>query len=273
MLRASDVTKSYAARHGRGSVIAVDHATVEVAPGQFVAVVGESGSGKSTLSRILLGLIRADSGTVTLGGESLRDIHRRDRLEFSRTVQCVLQDPSGSLNPRKTIRRTLTDVIRLHRVAQGREAIDAKIEEVLSLVRLPTDAGFIDRLPNQLSGGQRQRVLIARALVVGPQLIVADEAVSALDAVVKAGVLEVMDEMRERLGVGYLFITHDLPVVKKVATYVYVMKSGVIVEEGPTAEIFENPQNDYTRMLLAASPDLDQALARFHASPVTAPTG
>ncbi|MEN2742517.1 ATP-binding cassette domain-containing protein [Microbacterium sp. X-17] len=263
MLRAVDVTKSFASRHGRGEVIAVDHATVEVAPGQFVAVVGESGSGKTTLSRILLGLIRPDSGAVTLDDEDIRSMRRRDRLAFSRAVQCVLQDPSGSLNPRKTVRQALADVISLHGVAKGRSAVDAKVEEALSLVRLPTDPDFTERLPSQLSGGQRQRVLIARAIVVNPRLIIADEAVSALDAVVKAGVLDVMDEMRERLGVGYLFITHDLPVVRKVATYVYVMKSGVIVEEGPTAEIFANAQHEYTRMLLEASPDLDQALARF----------
>src|SRR5688500_11750396 len=178
------------------------------------------------------------------------------RTHYRRSVQAVLQDPAGSLNPRKSVERTIGEVIRLHGIARTRPDVRARVLEVLELVGMSPAQPFLDRYPHELSGGQRQRVLIARAISLDPRIIVADEAVSALDASVKAGVLRVMVDLKDRLGVGYVFITHDLPLVKKVADHVYVMRSGRIVEGGPKDEIFSAPSHDYTRTLLAAAPIL-----------------
>lgn len=256
LLEAKNVSKVF--RGGRTStpVLAVKDATLRARPGEFVAIVGESGSGKSTLARMLLDLIPASSGSVELDGVPVASMSTMERMMFRRSVQAVLQDPAGSLNPRKNVERTISEVIRLHAIAKTRQGIREKVVDVLQLVGMTPAEPFLDRFPHELSGGQRQRVLIARAIALNPRIIVADEAVSALDASVKAGVLRVMADLKEQLGVGYVFITHDLPVVKKVADYVYVMKTGHIVEEGTKDLIFSNPSHEYTRTLLAASPVL-----------------
>ncbi|WP_396642249.1 ABC transporter ATP-binding protein [Microbacterium sp.] len=250
------MTKSFRGRRGGGQVVAVREATLRAEPGQFVAIVGESGSGKSTLARLLLDLIPATGGSVELDGKDVSRLTRAERREYRRRVQAVLQDPAGSLNPRKRVEQTIGEVVRLHKIARGRDAIRQKVTEALELVGMEPAERFLDRFPHELSGGQRQRVLIARAISLDPRIIVADEAVSALDASVKAGVLRVMADLTQTIGVGYVFITHDLPVVRKVADYVYVMKSGDIVEEGPKDRLFADPQHPYTRTLLAASPEL-----------------
>lgn len=248
----------------RGGVAkpAVDNVSIEVAPGDFTAIVGESGSGKSTVARMMLGLIAPDQGEVTFDGTSVTRMDRRGRMAFRSAVQCVLQDPSAALNPRRSVREILAEVIDLHGVATGRAGIDAKVHEALELVDLMPTGRYIDRLPHQLSGGQRQRVLIARAVILRPSIIVADEAVSALDVSVKAGVLNLLNRLRSELGIGYLFITHDLPVVHKVAQQVYVMRDGRIVEHAAVKDVFESPQTEYTRELLAAAPRPDPAAAR-----------
>ncbi|NEE00458.1 ABC transporter ATP-binding protein [Phytoactinopolyspora halotolerans] len=256
LLEASNASKTFRARRGGTSVDAVVNANLQARPGDFVAIVGESGSGKSTLARMLLGLIPATSGSVALDGTDLASMSKTQRIRYRRTVQAVLQDPAGSLNPRKTVGRIVGEVVRLHNIARGRDAVVDTVAETLELVGMVPAASFLGRFPHELSGGQRQRVLIARAIVLGPRIIVADEAVSALDASVKAGVLQLMDDLRRRLGVGYVFITHDLPVVKKVAEYVYVMKSGEIVEEGTKDQIFTAPEHPYTTTLLSAAPTL-----------------
>ncbi|HWL60913.1 MAG TPA: ATP-binding cassette domain-containing protein [Microbacteriaceae bacterium] len=258
-LEVRDASKVFRARRGGSAVVAVDGATLVGRDGEFIAIVGESGSGKSTLARMLLGLIPATSGSIQLDGVELASMTAAQRQHYRRSVQAVLQDPAGSLNPRKTIRQTISEIVRLHGVARGRRAVDDTVADALEMVGLNPPAAFLDRFPNELSGGQRQRVLIARAIVLRPQLIVADEAVSALDASVKAGVLRLMTDLKDRLGLGYVFITHDLPVVKKVADYVYVMQSGRIVEHGPKDKIFTAPDHPYTQTLLAASPVLDLA--------------
>ena len=263
-LEARDVTKVFGSRRARSGghgVVAVNKATMKVEPGDFVAIVGESGSGKSTLARILLQLIDATEGEVLLDGKDVSKMSRKEMTQFRTAVQCVLQDPSGSLNPRKTIGRLLGEVIRFHKVATTKSAVEELVMESLRTVGLTPERRYMERYPHELSGGQRQRVLLARALVLKPQIIIADEAVSALDVSVKAGVLRLMNELRENLGIGYVLITHDLPVVRKVASYVYVMRRGEIVEEGPTEQLFESPQHEYTQTLLAAAPDLDAALA------------
>lgn len=257
-LEARNVSKTF----HRGSKKAVDDVSIAVGPGDFVAVVGESGSGKSTLARLLLGLLPADEGAVEWNGTSLKSMNHRERLAFRSSVQCVLQDPSAALNPRKTVGRILSEVITLHSMAEGRRAVEAKVAEALDKVELTPASGYMNRLPHELSGGQRQRVLIARAIALDPEIIVADEAVSALDVSVKVGVLKLLMRLREEMDLGFIFITHDLPVVKKVADHVYVMRHGRVVEQAPTSELFSSPVEDYTRELLAASPAPDPVEAR-----------
>jgi len=260
MIEVTNASKVFRSRRGGAPVNAVVDANLTAQRGEFVAIVGESGSGKSTLARMLLGLIPATSGSITINGINVDQMNAAQRKDYRRTVQAVLQDPSGSLNPRKTVGRTIGEIVRLHSIARGRDEVHAKVLEALELVGLSPAEPFIHRFPQELSGGQRQRVLIARAIVLNPQIIVADEAVSALDASVKAGVLRLMNALTERLGVGYVFITHDLPVVKKVADRVYVMKDGEIVESGPTRQIFDDPQHPYTQSLLASELVLESVL-------------
>jgi len=251
LLEAKNVSKIFQARRTSRPVQAVADASLKARPGQFVAIVGESGSGKSTLARILLDLIPATSGTVELDGTPVAAMTAEQRKAYRRCVQAVFQDPAGSLNPRKKVERIVGEVIRLHRIATTRDEVRQKVLDVLELVGM--SERFLERYPHELSGGQRQRVLIARAIALNPRIVIADEAVSALDASVKAGVLRVMADLKDRLGVGYVFITHDLPVVKKVADYVYVMRAGRIVEEGPKEAIFTSPSHPYTQALLAAT--------------------
>lgn len=257
LLETTAACKSFGGRRGTQVVHAVKEVDLEARPGEFVTIVGESGSGKSTLARLLLGLIPLTSGDVRLDGRSLTAMSRSERQYYRRSVQAVLQDPAGSLNPRKTVGKAIGEVVRLHRIATGRDAVRRTVLEALSLVGLDPPEAFLDRHPGALSGGQRQRVLIARAIVLEPRIIIADEAVSALDASVKASVLRLMDDLRQRMGVGYVFITHDLPVVRKVADRVYVMKSGEIVESGPLERVFDAPEHPYTAELLASAASLD----------------
>lgn len=264
-LSARSVSKTFGRSRRFGSDApkrAVDNVSIGVAPGDFTAVVGESGSGKSTLARILLGLIPYDEGSVTFGGTPLDEMNRRTKIHYRSAVQCVLQDPSAALNPRRSVREILAEVISLHRLADTRAGVNEKVHEALTLVDLVPTQKFVERYPHQLSGGQRQRVLIARAVILQPSIIIADEAVSALDVSVKAGILKLLNRLRSEFGIGYLFITHDLPVVRKVASHVYVMKDGRVVEEAPTQQLFDDPGTEYTRELLAAAPRPDPAAAR-----------
>lgn len=251
-------------RSGADAPKAVDGVTISVAPGDFTAIVGESGSGKSTMARIMLGLIEPDrdGGTVTYDGVPLADMSRAQAMKFRSSVQCVLQDPSAALNPRKSVRQVIAEVVKLHGIAKSKADIEAKVHEALAIVDLEPTAMYADRYPHQLSGGQRQRVLIARAVILNPAVIIADEAVSALDVSVKASILNLLNRLRKELNIGYLFITHDLPVVQKVADYVYVMKSGQVVEEASKDQLFAAPKTTYTKELLAAAPLPDPKLAR-----------
>ncbi|MGO1411276.1 MAG: ATP-binding cassette domain-containing protein [Microbacterium sp.] len=257
LLETEAVTKVFGGRRGAAKLRAVDGVTLKAEPGKFVAIVGESGSGKSTLARMMLDLMRPTSGRVLFDGEPLDSLRGEAHRSFRRSVQAVLQDPSGALNPRKTVVRAIGEVIRLHAMARSAADVQRRVCDALEQVGMNPAELFLDRYPHELSGGQRQRVLIARALVLEPQIIIADEAVSALDASVKAGVLRVMVDISQRLGIGYVFITHDLPVVRKVADEVCVMKDGAVVEHGPKNAIVHDPQHPYTRTLLAAAPELD----------------
>ncbi|MFC7403043.1 ATP-binding cassette domain-containing protein [Citricoccus sp. GCM10030269] len=256
LLEAVEVSKTFRSRRTAAPVHAVQNASLQARPGEFIAIVGESGSGKSTLARILLDLIEPTSGSVQWDGQEISSMDRAEHQAYRRNVQAVLQDPAGSLNPRKRVVQAIGEVIRLHGMARSSADVGRRVAEVLDLVGMTPGRDFMDRFPHELSGGQRQRVLIARAIALDPKIIVADEAVSALDASVKAGVLAIMADLKERLGVGYVFITHDLPVVRKVADHVYVMRHGRIVEHGPKDAIFADPSHPYTQELLAAAPAL-----------------
>ncbi|MGK4585391.1 ABC transporter ATP-binding protein [Kitasatospora sp. HPMI-4] len=234
-----------------GAVRAVDDVSFTLAAGGSLGIVGESGSGKTTTARIIVGLEQADEGQVTVQDRARtgRARGRAERLARAREVQMVFQDPYLSLDPRTSVEAVLRETLRLHFPGTDH---GARIRELLDQVGLGTRAA--DALPRQLSGGQRQRVAIARALAVEPAVVVLDEAVAALDVSVQAQVLNLLADIREQTGVGYLFITHDLGVVRCVTDDVIVMRHGRIVEAGPTAQVLGSPQHAYTRLLLESVP-------------------
>jgi oligopeptide transport system ATP-binding protein len=229
---------------------AVDGVDLELARGETLGLVGESGCGKSTLGRCIVGLYRPTTGTIRFAGEALQA--DRDRAG-RRRIQMVFQDPYASLNPRMTVRQTLSELLRAHEVVP-KDAVDARCRELLELVGLPERA--LDAHPRQFSGGQRQRVSIARALALEPDVLVADEPVSALDVSVQATVLNLLEELRDRLGLTVLLIAHNMSVVRHVCDRVAVMYLGRIVETAATDELFANPRHPYTQGLLKAVPRL-----------------
>jgi oligopeptide/dipeptide ABC transporter ATP-binding protein len=229
---------------------AVDGVDLDVGRGEMVGLVGESGCGKSTLGRCIVGLYEPTAGTIRYDDQELRvDRARSER----RRIQMVFQDPYSSLNPRMTVRQTLAELLRAHAMVP-RDAVDARCRELLDLVGLSSRA--LDAHPRQFSGGQRQRVSIARALALEPELLVADEPVSALDVSVQATVLNLLEELREKLGLGVLLIAHNMAVVRHVCDRVAVMYLGRIVETAATDELFTSPRHPYTQGLLKAVPRL-----------------
>ncbi len=236
---------------GRGKAVpAVADADFELGHGETLGLVGESGSGKSTLARCAVRLLQPEEGKILLHGVDLRPLSSSAMKPYRKKIQMVFQDPFASLNPRKTIGQIITEGPRTH--GEALEAAMSRARDLLRLVGL--DAGAIDRYPHEFSGGQRQRVGIARALAMEPEILIADEPVSALDVSVQAQVLELLAEIRRRLGLTMLFITHDLRVAAQICDRVAVMQRGRIVEIGPTAQIFTDPQHPYTRDLLNAIP-------------------
>lgn len=231
---------------------AVDGVSLALYPGEVVAVVGESGSGKTTLGRMMLGLLAPTEGTIHYQGQDIAGLQGEAWRQFRRDVQVVFQDTGASLNPRHSIGHSIGLPLR-HNLGLDAAATAAEVDRLLDQVGLPA-THFRDRLPNELSGGQRQRVGIARALASKPALIVADEPVSALDVSVRAQILRLMADLREHERLAYLFITHDLGVVRALADRVVVMLQGKVVEAGPADQVLQDPQHDYTRQLLAATP-------------------
>jgi peptide/nickel transport system ATP-binding protein len=247
VLHASGLQKTYAAPDGKQRH-ALAGVSIGLRRGETLGIVGESGSGKTTLSRILLGLETADSGSVHWNGQAWQSLSAAQKRQHRRRVQVVFQDTLGCFDPRYTVDRVLDEALAAAGVARG--ARRQRILELLDLVRL--DASCISRRPIQLSGGQRQRLAIARALAAEPEVLVCDEPVSALDVSVQAQVLDLLADLKQRLGLSCLFISHDLGVVRRICDQVAVMKDGLIVEQGPADELYAQPRHPYTRMLLAA---------------------
>jgi peptide/nickel transport system ATP-binding protein len=231
--------------------MAVDSVSFAIPKGSTTALVGESGSGKSTVARLILKLEQATSGSITVDGKDVATLNGRDLLALRRQMQPVFQDPFGSLDPLYNIGATIGEPLVTHRVGTRKQQ-RARVLELLDQVALPST--LVDRYPNELSGGQRQRIAIARALALKPEIMVLDEAVSALDVLVQAQILALLSELQHELGLTYLFITHDLAVVRLVADNVCVMSKGRIVEAATTNEVFDNPREEYTKELLAAIP-------------------
>lgn len=257
-------------------VHAVEDVSFTVGRGEVVGLVGESGSGKSTLGRLALRLLDLTSGSVRLNGEPIEHLGQRALRPLRRRAQMVFQDPYASLNPRLRVASIIGEALDAHGLAQG-EARRARIAELLELVGLQPD--HADRYPHEFSGGQRQRIGIARALAVQPGMLVCDEAVAALDVSIQAQILNLFMDLRERLGLTYLFISHDLGVIEHVCDRVVVMYLGRVVETAAVGELFARPHHPYTRALLAEIPRLDLRRTRFAAlageipSPVNPPAG
>lgn len=253
LLDISNVSVEYPGR-GRGKTFrALDNVSLNVFQGECVGLVGESGSGKTTLGRAVLGLAPVTEGKILFQGRDIAHAARGERKQLAADIQVVFQDPFTSLNPSLTVEQILTEPLTVRKVNR-REAIN-RVEELFDLVRLPQDSGR--RLPREFSGGQRQRIAIARALALNPKLIVCDEPVSALDLSTQARVLELFREIQERTGVAYLFVSHDLEVVRHISHRVAVMYRGEIVEFGDGDQVTSRPQHPYTQRLFFAAPVAD----------------
>jgi len=249
-MRLSGIVKHYGTR--ARPVVAVDGVDLQVAKGETLAIVGESGSGKSTLARIMTGLEPPTRGTVEYDGAPLQPGSLRWRRAFAAQVQLVFQSATYSLNPLKTVRAAIEAPLRVAGMPAAERA--ARVRELLDIVELKPYDSFAERFPRQLSGGQRQRVVIARAIALRPQLLVADEPVSSLDVSVRNQILNLMLDLKERYGFSMVLITHDLGVARGMADRIAVMQSGRIVETGTAAQVFEAPTHPYTRALLEAVP-------------------
>jgi len=261
LLTARELRKTY--RRGGGvfseesagaRFTAVDGVSFEVAHGETFAVVGESGCGKTTLARMLLRLIEPDSGEVCFGGRDLLALGGEELRAERRQMQMIFQDPFASLNPRMRVGEIVSEPLAIHEPALSAKDRLARTASILQRVGLNEDA--LQRYPHEFSGGQRQRIGIARALILQPKLIVADEPVSALDVSVAAQVLLLLQELQREFSLTYIFISHSLPVVAQIATRIAVMRAGQFVEVGPTERVLRQPKDEYTRELLSAVPEL-----------------
>jgi oligopeptide/dipeptide ABC transporter ATP-binding protein len=238
-----------------GTVRAIDGVSLDLAAGEVLGVVGESGSGKSTLGRALLGLVKPSGGSITYRGQSIGDLRERELRPLRRKLQMVFQDPHASLNPSMTVGRAISDALRIHGMNAGNR--DAAVAEALGWVGLTPAARFASKYPAELSGGQKQRAVIARAIALGPELLVADEPISMLDMSVRAKILGLLENLKHELSLTYVYITHDLASARFFCDRIAIMYLGKIVEIGPTKEIFETPRHPYTKALLEAVPDPD----------------
>jgi ABC-type glutathione transport system ATPase component len=247
------ITKVYPGRGGASDVSAVSGVDVVLEDGDSLGIVGESGCGKSTLGRILVGLEQPTTGEVRVAGATIATLRKQRTL--ARHIQLVFQDPFSSLNPRLTVAAAIGEVLKVHGIGANAAERRQRALDLLAMVSLGSQ--FIDRLPSEMSGGQAQRVAIARALAPEPRVLILDEPTSALDVSVRAEVVNLLLDLRARLRLSYLFISHDMAVIRHVSDRVAVMNAGVFVETGATAEVFSLPQDPYTRLLLEAVPVAD----------------
>lgn len=261
LLNIKDVEVTYKGKGLKKDFKALKGVSLDIRAGECVGLVGESGSGKTTLGRAVLGLAPVTAGSITMEGKEIAHASRAERKELARDIQVVFQDPYSSLNPAMSIEQILTEPLLVRDVSKS--AAQQRVRELLDSVGLPTDAA--DRRPREFSGGQRQRIAIARALALDPKLIVCDEPVSALDLTTQSRVLDLFLEIQERTGVSYLFISHDLAVVRHLSHRVAVMYQGEIVEWGDGEQVTSNPQHAYTKRLMMAAPvpnPVEQAVRR-----------
>jgi len=278
LLHTEDLTKVYQISagifKGKKSLTAANGISLDINLGEVVGLVGESGCGKSTIAKIIMGLEKATSGNVFFAGAPIENM---DREEMSRRIQPIFQDPYSSLNPRKSIEAIVSLPYRVHKVG-NKAQMEARVEEILEIVGLPSRMRY--SYPNQLSGGQRQRVAIARALMMSPELVICDEPTSALDVSVQSQILNLLLDLRDKQGLTYMIITHNLCVVEHIATRVAVMYLGRIVEEAETKTLFANPRHPYTNALLASvlTPEPQLGLPETHLgiaypNPIDPPSG
>jgi oligopeptide/dipeptide ABC transporter ATP-binding protein len=288
LLECIDLVKHFPVRSGafhrgpREVVHAVDGVSLEIHRGETLGVVGESGCGKSTLGRLLVRLHEPTSGTVRFGGTDITTLSRRQLRPLRREMQMIFQDPYASLNPRKRVGQIIEDPFRIHRT-ESRGLLGKRVRELLEVVGLSPD--HVNRYPHEFSGGQRQRIGVARALALSPQLIVADEPVSALDVSIQAQVINLLDDLQDEFNLTYVFIAHDLGVVHHVSDRIAVMYLGVVAEIGPSDALFLHPIHPYTEALLSAIPAIEDDVAEGTArrerivlegevpSPINPPTG
>ncbi len=265
LLEVTDLVKHFPIKSGLlidrevDRVRAVDGVSFSVRKGETLGLVGESGSGKSTTCRVVLQLLKPTSGSVKFEGQEIAGLRRRELRPLRREMQMIFQDPYASLNPRKRIGQIVGDQLKVQKMASGKE-LRARVEALLERVGLAPE--HYNRFPHEFSGGQRQRIGIARALALGPKLIFCDEPVSALDVSIQAQIVNLLDDLQDELGLTYVFVAHDIGVVRHISDRIAVMNQGKIVETGDADQICEHPRDDYTKKLLAAVPIPDPRESR-----------
>ncbi len=258
LIRVSNLRKLYDIRKGMfsklvGHVHAVDDVSFDIASGETLGLAGESGSGKTTIGRSVLRLVEPTEGDITFDGKNVMKFNAAGLRDYRRSAQIIFQDPFASINPRMKIRDVIAEPLRVQKILRSESEIDRRVDELLDLVSLPSN--YKDRSPTALSGGQRQRIVIARALAVNPKFIVADEPISALDVSIQAQIVSLLDELKERLGLAMLFISHDLAVMEYLSDRIAVVYLGQIMEIGPARAVTQTPKHPYTEALISAVPD------------------
>lgn len=261
LLEAKELVKEFPlvnSRRGRQVVHAVSRVNLKIYEGETLALVGESGCGKSTLGRTLIRLLPATSGTLEFEGADITSMKEKEFASYRRQMQLIFQDPYASLNPRMNVKEIIAEPLTTYGLSKDKKDLERQVKELMKEVGIPAE--FINRYPHQFSGGQRQRIGIARAIALRPKLIVCDEPVSALDVSIQSQVLNLLKDLQDQYGLTYLFISHDLSVVKFIADRVCVMFLGMVCEIGDTESLYENPLHPYTRFLLEAIPKADPRL-------------